>query len=83
MTTPSRTVNAKKELFTGLRRVIIVAPSRWLSNLVKESFLKEYPVEVIPNGIDTDIFKPTPSDFRKRYGLEGKFVILSMASEWE
>jgi glycosyltransferase involved in cell wall biosynthesis len=73
----------KKQLFTGLKRMIIVTPSRWLANLVKESFLKEYPVEVIPNGIDTNLFKPTPGDFRRRYNLEGKFVILGVANVWE
>ncbi len=73
----------KKRLFTGLKKMVIVTPSRWLANLVKESFLKEYPVEVIPNGIDTSLFKPTPGDFRKKYGLEGKFVILGVANVWE
>jgi glycosyltransferase involved in cell wall biosynthesis len=73
----------KKRLFTGLKKMVIVTPSRWLANLVKESFLKEYPVEVIPNGIDTNVFKPTPSDFRKKYGLEGKFIILGVANVWE
>jgi len=42
-----------------------------------------YPVEVIPNGIDTNVFKPTPSDFRKRYGIEDKFVILGVANVWD
>lgn len=73
----------KKQLFTGLKKMIIVTPSRWLASLVKESFLKDYPVEVIPNGIDTDVFKPTASDFRKKYGLEGKFIILGVANVWE
>jgi hypothetical protein len=41
-----------------------------LANLVKRSFLKEYPVKVINNGIDLNAFKPTPTDFRKKYDLE-------------
>jgi len=73
----------KKELFTGLKRLTIVTPSKWLAGLVKESFLSEYPVEVIPNGIDTNVFKPTPSDFRKKYGIEDKFVILGVANVWD
>jgi glycosyltransferase involved in cell wall biosynthesis len=28
------------------------------------------------------VFKPTESDFRKRYGLEDKFVILGIAFDW-
>lgn len=72
----------KKELFTGLEQLHIVTPSQWLADLVKKSFLKEYPVTVIHNGIDTTVFKPTESNFRKRYGLEHKKIILGVASPW-
>jgi len=72
----------KKELFTGLKNTTLVTPSHWLANLVKRSFLKEYPVKVINNGIDLDVFKPTPSDFRKKYDLENKFIILGVANKW-
>ena len=61
----------------------LVTPSKWLAGLVKESFLKDYPVEVINNGIDTSIFKPTPSDFRKRYHIEDKKVLLGVAAVWD
>ena len=72
----------KKELFTGLEQLHIVTPSQWLADLVKKSFLKEYPVTVIHNGIDTTVFKPTESNFRKRYGLEHKKIILGVADMW-
>lgn len=75
--------NEKKELFTGLKNVTLVAPSNWLGGLAKESFLKEYPVKVINNGINTDIFKPTESDFKKQQGIENKTVFLGVASIWE
>ena len=75
--------NEKKELFTGLQNVTLVTPSKWLSDLVKESFLKEYTVKVINNGVNTDIFKPTESDFRKRYGIENKKIFLGVASVWQ
>lgn len=60
----------------------IVTPSEWLSALVKQSFLNEYPVKVINNGIDTEIFQPTESHFRKEYGCEGKIVLLGVAYDW-
>lgn len=59
----------KREWFTGVEDLTLVTPSKWLAGLVKESFLKDYPVEVIHNGIDLDTFRPSPSDFRARYGL--------------
>lgn len=75
--------NRKKQAFTGVKNMTLITPSNWLADLVKESFLKEYPVEVVHNTIDTNIFKPTPSDFRERYGLENKKIILGVASVWE
>lgn len=75
---------AKRRAFTLLPadRLEIVAPSNWLAGLVGESFLSKYPVEVRHNEIDREVFKPTRSDFRERYGLQGRFVILGVASPW-
>ena len=41
----------------------IVTPSKWLADIVEQSFMGEYPVKVINNGINLDIFKPTESRF--------------------
>lgn len=75
--------NKKKDIFTGVKNLTIVTPSKWLAELVKESYLFEYNVEVINNGIDLDIFKPTESEFREKYRLEDKFIILGVASIWD
>jgi glycosyltransferase involved in cell wall biosynthesis len=82
--TVRRNYEEKKRLFTALppNRVQIITPSYWLAGLVKESFLGKYDVTVIHNTVDTDVFRPTPSDFRERYGLEGKTVVLGVASKW-
>ncbi|NLM74868.1 MAG: glycosyltransferase, partial [Clostridiaceae bacterium] len=68
--------------FTGVKNLTIVTPSQWLAGLVGDSFLGDYPVKVINNGIDLSVFKPTPSDFRQRYSLENKFIILGVANVW-
>lgn len=73
----------KKEAFRGVKNMTIVTPSNWLANLVKESFLKEHKVITIPNGIDTDLFKPVESDFKKRMEIEDKYVILGVANVWD
>lgn len=73
----------KKELFNGIENLTIVTPSDWLANLVKESFLKDYRVKVINNGINLDVFRPTNSDFREKYDFKNKFIILGVASIWE
>ena len=72
----------KKKWFTGLQDMTLVTPSQWLVDLVKQSYLHEYPVVRIGNGIDLNIFKPTKSDFRKKYALEGKTILLGVAFDW-
>lgn len=39
-------------------------------------------MEVRHNTIDRAVFRPTPSDFRERYGIGDKFMILGVASPW-
>lgn len=74
----------KRHIFTSLspERMTLVTPSHWLEGLVEESFLKRYPVEVRHNTVDRAIFKPTPSDFRERYGIGDRFMVLGVASPW-
>ena len=73
----------KKGLFTGIPNLKLIVPSHWLESRVKESFLGDYPVEVVYNTVDRDVFKPTPGDFRQKYGLEDKKIVLGVASVWE
>ncbi|MGO3801512.1 MAG: glycosyltransferase [Fusobacterium sp.] len=75
--------NLKKESFLGVRDLTIVTPSKWLGDEVKKSFLKNYKIQVINNGIDLKNFKPTKSDFIQKYNLENKFIILGVASVWD
>lgn len=73
----------KRKIFTGVKNLTVVTPSKWLADLVKQSFLSEYPVQVINNGIDLSIFKPTQGCFKEKYGLTDKKIILGVASVWE
>lgn len=72
----------KAKWFTGIKDLTIITPSKWLADLVKQSFLKDYPVKVINNGIDLSVFNPTESDFRKKHAIEDKFVLLGVAFGW-
>lgn len=72
----------KKKVFTSLSNMTIITPSKWLGILVKNSFLRKYPVRVINNGIDISQFYPVKSDFRQKNGLENKFVVLGVATSW-
>ena len=73
----------KKAAFTGVENMTLITPSRWLAGLVQKSFLKDYPVEVQHNTIDTDVFRPTESRFRQEHGLEGKRIVLGVSNAWQ
>lgn len=73
----------KKELFTNIDTLQLVTPSKWLADLTRESFLKDYPVEVVYNTVDPNVFKPVESNFRKDHGIEDKKVVLGVASVWD
>ncbi|MCL2200851.1 MAG: glycosyltransferase, partial [Oscillospiraceae bacterium] len=72
----------KKALFTAVLDMVVITPSNWLAGLVKESFLSAYPLQVINNGVDLEVFKRSESDFRKKHGLENSFTVLGVASIW-
>ena len=69
----------KRMAFTGVKNMIIVTPSNWLSNLVKISYLKDYQVETIHNGIDLEQFRPTA--FTTPFPYEKKYI-LGVANVW-
>ena len=78
-----RNFDKKKALFTGIPNLTLVTPSKWLADLLQGGYLREYPVQVVYNPINTDIFKPTPGDFREKNGLVDKKILLGVASVWE
>ena len=73
----------KKYHFTGVPNLTIQVPSQWLADRVKAGFLGEYPVEVVYNTVDRNVFYPIPSDFREKHGLQDKIILLGVANIWE
>jgi len=75
----------KRAAFSGVKRMTIVTPSRWLADEVQSSFLRDYPVAVIPNGIDLSAFSPSSAGvMRTRLGLQAdRPVILGVAAGFE
>lgn len=73
----------KKHLFSNIPNMTIVTPSKWLSELVTQSYLHEYKVLVINNGINLSVFKQTSSSFRSERNLIDKKILLGVASIWD
>ena len=82
MDNSSDNYSRKKNTFCGVKNMTLITPSNWLKNLVKKSFLSEYPVEVVYNTIDTNVFKPVFSTFKQDRGIQDKKMILGVASIW-
>ena len=72
----------RKKYFAKIKNLSVVGVSQWIANEGEKTIFKGRNVSDIYNGIDTEFFVPTPSDFRKKYGLEDKFLILAPASKW-
>ena len=72
----------KKELLADLD-FTIVTPSKWLADRVKMSFLRDKPIKVIHNGVDTSIFHPVDaSELRKKLNIPVNYkVVLSVAPD--
>ena len=67
----------KKRWFTGVGDLTIVTPSDWLADKVKGSYLKDYPVRTIHNGIDLEVFRPQEVEPGEGY------LILGVAYAWD
>lgn len=74
----------KRKWFTGVDYMTLVTPSQWLANIVQESFMSNYPVKVIHNGIDLSIFKPSfDHEIYQKYNIpREKHIILGVAFDW-
>lgn len=74
----------KKSLFNSVKNMTIVPVSEWLGSIVKESYLSKYPVRVINNGIDLNIFHPDKGilNIRDKYKIGNIFMILGVATAW-
>ena len=73
----------KKKFFTKVDLLTLLTPSLWLEEQVKESFLKEYTVITIHNGIDLQVFHPVNSQFKEQHGIENKIMILGISFCWD
>lgn len=71
----------KNDLLHG-QNMTLVCPSQWLADRTKQSILKDCDVRVIPNGIDTAVFKPQPAEeLRRKLGIGNEKIVLAVAPD--
>lgn len=79
-----------KELYQKKRKALenldltIITPSQWLADIVAESFLKDYPIKVIHNGINCLLFHPADKTdgIKAHFGLTGKKILIGVAEDF-
>jgi len=76
-------MHRKSKAFEKLN-MTIVTPSRWLAEVARQSSLfNGRRIEVIPNGLDTDTFKPIDHDVARRYlNLPPNEPVLLFGAHW-
>lgn len=75
----------KKQAFTSLPldQLTIVPVSEWIREEMQYSFFRNNQFHVIHNGINTNIFNIyNPEQVKQKYGLNGKHILLGVASIW-
>ena len=73
----------KQKWFLGIENLTLVTPSKWLAENVRKSFLKNYPIKIINNGIDLQRFKICNKDVTSELGLpKDKYLVLGVAFQW-
>jgi glycosyltransferase involved in cell wall biosynthesis len=80
----SRWVWKRKRRHWKALNLTFVSPSRWLAEVARESsLLRSFRIEVIPNGLDTQAYRPYDKDFARDWlGVpRNKKIILAGASE--
>ena len=71
----------KKSLLSGLD-LTIITPSEWLKSQVEQSFLRDYPIKVIHNGINLNVFTPKVVPYDFEFLDANKKIILGVAFDW-
>ncbi len=76
--------NQKKELFKSVNNLTIVTVSNWLNQVVKKSFLSNYPIKTIFNGVSIDMFTPykDTNNIKRKYNINNKYILLGIATTW-
>ena len=74
-------INLRKKIssISRIDKIVFVPVSDWLGNSLRESALSHYPITIIHNGIDINVFRPIDKS-----NLEDKkFCIIGVAAVWD
>jgi putative colanic acid biosynthesis glycosyltransferase len=77
-----RMYREKRALFADFWRLNLVAPSAWLASRMRESMVGDKPIDVVPNGLNTHVFRPRDvRALREELGCVGKYCVVSVGAD--
>lgn len=72
----------KKDKLSKLKNLTFITPSYWLKDMLSQTFLDKFPCEVVHNGIDLNVFKPTTNEaLSLKY--KNQKIVLGVSNKWE
>ena len=76
----------KKRCYDGAK-ITFVCTSEWVTNFARKSFIKDFDIKTIKNGIDLTKFKPIETEeklkIKEKYGIDkDKFILLGVSMGW-
>lgn len=74
----------KRDAFTSFPNITFVPVSDWLGNFIPNTFMKDYPVYRIYNGIDLSVFQPrnNKKEVFQQYQIATKHCVLAVTNVW-
>lgn len=74
----------KTHLIKKIEKLMIITPSNWLGNRIKQAaFLEPTKIKVINNGIDLKVFYPRKeSKLKERLGIKNEKILLSVIPDF-
>ena len=77
-----RMFREKQAIFEDFRRLHLVAPSAWLASRMRDSMVGGKTIDVVPNGLNTRIFKPSDAQSLKAgLGVADKCCVLTVGAD--
>ncbi|MBQ8969409.1 MAG: glycosyltransferase [Bacteroidaceae bacterium] len=73
----------KKRLFTAIEKMKITTVSSWLKGVAELSYLKNFPINVVYNGVDIKLFSHIESNIREQLNIGNNKMLLAVASGFE
>ena len=73
----------KKDAFTSVPNITFVPVSNWLGNSIPDTFMKDYPIHRIYNGVDLSVFiKFYCKKIFKQYQITTRYCVLAVTNVW-